>query len=123
MEELIKELKEIFTFKDCTREGDIVLIAARKPPMLVYALVIAITRDGSKRDEWWHVALQLLTIPPQAVVWTLRESQFTGKEIFTMAGEERFVKAIHFAVARKAPSENSHPGEGKGKPGPLRVIK
>jgi hypothetical protein len=123
MEELIKELKEIFTFKDCTREGDIVLIAARKPPMLVYALVTAITRDGSKQNEWWHIALQLLTIPPQEVVWTLREPQFTGQEVFTMAGEERFIKAIHFSFSRNGPPENSHPGEGKGKPGPLRVVK
>jgi hypothetical protein len=119
MEDLIKELKEIFTFKDSTREGDIVLIAARKPPMLVYALVTAITRDGSKRDEWWRVALQLLTIPPQKVVWTLREPQFTG-EVFTMAGEERFIKAISFPVSTSNPPENRH---GDGKPGPLRVVK
>jgi hypothetical protein len=122
MEELIKELKEIFTFKDSTREGDIVLIAARKPPMLIYALVTAITRDGSKRDEWWHVALQLLTIPPQKIVWTLREAQFTGREVFTMAGEERFIKALSFPVSRDNPPENRRPA-GHGKPGPLRVVK
>jgi hypothetical protein len=40
--------------------------------------------------------MQLLTVPPKQVVWTLREPQFTGQEIFTMGGEKRFVKAVAF---------------------------
>ena len=120
MEKLIAELNTLFTFKETTREGDLVLIAAEKPPMLVYGLVTDISRDESKRDEWWHVELQLLTFPPQKSVWTLREPQFTGREIFTMGGETRFVKALDF----------SGPGKGlpatpnaDGKKGPLRVVK
>jgi hypothetical protein len=120
MEDLVKELKEIFSFKETTREGDIVLVAARKPPMLIYALVCEISRDESKRDEWWHVSMQLLTVPPQKTVWTLREPQFTGKEIFTMGGEERFIKAVHFPVGGKEPpADKSSAGSKTG----LRVVK
>lgn len=121
MEKLIKELKTLFTFKETTRPGDLVLIAAEKPPMLMYALVTGISRDESKREEWWHVELQLLTFPPQKSVWTLREPQFTGQEIFTMGGEGRFVKAIDFPKLGKEPPPTPT-AEGKKK-GALRVVK
>jgi hypothetical protein len=120
MEKLIKELKELFTFKNSTREGDIVLIAAENPPLLVYGLVTAISRDDSKRDEWWHVSLQMLTIPPQKTVWTLREAQFTGREVFTMGGQERFITSLDFSEPGK-PSPETSPG--KGRKGELRVLK
>jgi hypothetical protein len=120
MEKLVSELNTLFTFKETTREGDLVLIAGEKPPMLVYALVTGISRDESKRDEWWHVGLQLLTFPPQKSVWTLREPQFTGREIFTMGGEARFVKALDFS----GPGRESPPApKADGKKGPLRVVK
>lgn len=121
MEKLVEELKTLFTFKETTREGDLVLIAVEKPSMLMYALVTGIRRDESKRDEWWHVELQLLTFPPQKSVWTLREPQFTGKEIFTMGGEARFVKAIHFPEQDTNPP--AVPGGGGKKKGALRVVK
>ena len=65
----------------------------------LYALVTDITRDTTRKDEWWHLALTFLTVPPQEVTWTLRTAQMTGMEIFTMGGEERFIKAVNLAPA------------------------
>ncbi|MDP2106900.1 MAG: hypothetical protein Q8J76_12970, partial [Desulfobulbaceae bacterium] len=71
-------------------------------------------------DEWWHLTLQILSLPPQQVVWTLRESQFTGKELFTMDGDGRFVKALDFSVKQPA-SCPSGAGGGKTRPTLKRV--
>ena len=98
MEKIVAELKEIITFKDTTEAGDVVLIAAEEPQMLVYAYVTAIKRDSSRKDEWWHIDLSVLAIPPQTMTWTLRTAQMTGMEIFTMGGEERFFKALDFGT-------------------------
>lgn len=95
MQNFVKELQQLVPFKDTTDVGDIVLIAAKEPQMLMYAKVTDIERDPSRKDEWWHVHLSVLSIPLQNMVWTLRTAQMTG-EIFTMGGEERFVKAIDF---------------------------
>ncbi|MFH1020562.1 MAG: hypothetical protein V1782_08160 [Pseudomonadota bacterium] len=114
IEKIITDLKNIFVFKDTTQVGDIVLIVAER---IMYALVTGIERDYVKKDEWWQVNLQLLTIPPQKVAWTLRTPQFTGQEIFTMGGEERFVKAIDFGGGGELAPKNSggqiEPGKKK----------
>lgn len=94
MERLVAELKRSLSFKDDTNEGDLVVVAAREPQLLIYALVGPIERDETRRDEWWHVTLHLLSMPIQTVVWTLREPQFTGQEIFTMGGNPHFIKAV-----------------------------
>ena len=122
MEQLVAELKKILPLQGTTVEGDIVVVAAKKPQMLVYARVGTILRDESRKAEWWHVTLHLLTIPLQTVTWTLRTPQFTGQEIFTMGGEGRFIQAVHFAAP---PTASVQPGEGsQGKrPGGLRVVK
>jgi hypothetical protein len=96
MQKTIEELKQLVPLKDTTDIGDIVLIVAKEPQLLVYAYVGEIERDTSRRDEWWHVHLTMLTIPLQKLTWTLRTEQMTGQEIFTMGGEERFVKAVDF---------------------------
>ena len=101
MENLIKELGQLVPFKDSTDIGDLVLVVAKEPQMLVYALVTDITRDTSRKAEWWHLGLTFLTVPPQEVTWTLRTPQMTGMEIFTMGGEERFVKAVNMAPSLK----------------------
>lgn len=95
MEKLVAELRQIMPFKDTTDIGDIVLIASKEPQMLVYALVTDISRDTTRKAEWWHLGLTFLAIPPQEITWTLRTQQMTGMEIFTMGGEERFVKAVN----------------------------
>jgi len=95
MEKLIAELKQVVSFKDSTDVGDLVLIVAKEPQIMAsYALVTDIERDTSRKNEWWHVSLLLLSIPPQAMTWTLRIPQLTGMEVFTMGGEERFIKAV-----------------------------
>lgn len=96
MQKIVEELKQLIPFKDTTDRGDIILIVAQEPQLLVYAHVDDIERDTSRRDEWWHIHLTMLSIPMQKLTWTLRTDQMTGKEIFTMGGEERFVKAVEF---------------------------
>lgn len=99
MEKIIAELKQLVRFKDSTDIGDLVLIVAKEPQIsALYALVTDIERDSSRKNEWWHVSLTLLSIPPQETIWTLRTPQLTGMEVFTMGGEERFVKAVEFST-------------------------
>ncbi len=106
MEKLIAELKQIVPFKDTTDIGDLVLVVAKEPQMLVYALVTSINRDTSRKAEWWHLGLTFLTVPPQEVTWTLRTPQMTGMEIFTMGGEERFVKAVQVVPTSQIPEDD-----------------
>lgn len=124
MEKLVGDLKKLVQFKDTLEVGDIVLLAAKKPQMLVYALVSDIVRDETKRDEWWHVSMDILSLPPRKVTWILRPEQMTGKEIFTMDGEERFMKAVNFAVKRGAGTDDAGKNvkNARGK-GTLRRIK
>jgi hypothetical protein len=96
MEKLITELKGIIDFKDTTEPGDIVLIVAKEPQMVIYAYVMTIEPDPNHKDEWWNLDLRVLAVPPQNMTWTLRTPQMTGMEIFTMGGEERFIKALNF---------------------------
>ena len=122
MHDFVNELKKLVPFKDTTDIGDIVLIAAKQPQMLAYALVIDIERDTSRRDEWWHVHLSLLSVPIQDLTWTLRTQQMTGMEVFTMGGEERFVKAVDFATSGRTKAKE--PSVEKGaKIKPLKRIK
>ena len=126
MEQLVAELKKILPLKPITVEGDIVVIAAKTPQMLVYAKVGSIERDPSRKQEWWHVTLHLLSIPLQSVVWTLRTPQFSGQEIFTMGGEGRFIQAVDFPgvpqpAATKAPVQEGV--KGKQHPSGLRIVK
>jgi hypothetical protein len=121
MDKFVTELKQIIPFKNSTECGDIVLIAAKEPPMLVYALVTSIERDAGRKDEWWHVGMTMLTVPPQQITWTLRTHQMTGMEIFTMGGEERFLKAVDFGTT-ESPSTGSIKKD-KGKSTGLKRVK
>ena len=128
MEKFVTELKKLLTFKDTTDIGDIVLIAAKEPQMLVYAKVTDIERDPSRKDEWWNVHLSVLSIPVQSMVWTLRTAQMTGMEIFTMGGEERFVKAVDFKEDRQTfqaieTSRDKPAGKLAGKTSALKRVK
>jgi len=110
MEKLVKEIGQLVPFKETTDIGDLVLIVAKEPQMLMYALVTDIVRDTSRKAEWWHMSLTFLTVPPQNATWTLRTPQMTGMEIFTMGGEERFVKAVNL-VPDIAPPVDLPPSE------------
>ena len=120
MEKIISELKQIIDFKETTNIGDIVLIAAREPQMFVYAYVVGIEKDTTRKDEWWQLNLKMLSIPLQNTTWTLRTPQMTGQEVFTMGGEERFIKAIDLGSKVKPPSLPVI-DRGKGKNGLRRV--
>ncbi len=120
MENLIADLKKAITFKDSTDVGDIVLIAANDPPMLIYSYVTSIEKDAGRKDEWWHVTMSMLTVPPQKVTWTLRTPQMTGMESFTMGGEARFMKAVDFSITE--PSKKIIE-KGTGKGGGLKRVK
>lgn len=121
METMVQELKKLIAFKDSTSPGDLILVAIEKTKSVFYALVTDISPDPSRREEWWHLTLQILSLPPQQVVWTLREPQFTGKEIFTMDGDGRFMQALDFAV-EKPEVDNSATRSGKAKP-TLKLVK
>lgn len=94
MEKFVEELRRAVCFKESTEVGDLVLVVIDKPRSLLYARVKDFERDHSRREEWWHITLQLLTVPPQEVQWTLRRAQFSGQEIFTMGGDKRFIQAV-----------------------------
>lgn len=125
MEKLVAELKQVVPFKDTTDIGDLVLIVAKEPQMLVYALVTDISRDTSRKAEWWHVGLTFLTVPPQDVTWTLRTEQMTGMEVFSMGGEERFVKAVELAptLSPSPGPDDSKEGQAKAKASFLKRVK
>ena len=89
-------------------------------------MVTDISRDDKVKEEWWHLCLTILGVPPQKVVWTLREPQFTGKETFTMAGEGRFIQALDFSedIPKPGPAKGSGNTTAKKKGrGGLRRIK
>ncbi len=115
MEKLVSELRQIVPFKDTTDIGDIVLIASKEPQMLIYALVTDISRDTTRKAEWWNIALTFLSVPPQKITWTLRTAQMTGMEVFTMGGEERFVKAVDFAPSASKPPQDRQAIQEKSK--------
>ncbi len=119
LESVVRELGQTFRLKGTTAVGDVVLIVVDNPLTMLYGLVTAIERDVSRLDEWWHLALQLLSFPPQPAVWTLRTPQFTGQEVFTMGGEKRFVKALDFS-GQEGETRKAMPTVAK-KPGLRRV--
>ncbi|MBU1567235.1 MAG: hypothetical protein KJ630_16615 [Proteobacteria bacterium] len=103
MKKIVEELKQLVALKKTTNVGDVVLIAAKEPKMLFYAYVNEVERDSSRKDEWWHVHLTLLSVPLQKITWTLRSEQMSGQEIFTMGGEERFLQAVDFGEKQAVP--------------------
>ena len=122
MKKLIKELKKIVPFKETTDVGDLVLVVVEETEMAGYALVTGIERDQTRKDEWWEVHMQLLSVPPQPLVWTLRTAQFTGQETFTMGGKGRFGKAVHFETAETTVPLTKTESATESKGG-LRLIK
>ena len=108
MQKLVDELRSLITLKNTTDIGDIILIVAKEPQMLAYAYVNDIERDTSRKDEWWHISFTMLTVPLQKMTWTLRTAQMTGKDIFTMGGEERFVQAVDFETKNTPDNISKH---------------
>jgi len=121
MLKIVEELKQLIPFKDTTDIGDVILIVAKEPQILTYAHVNDIERDTKRKDEWWHLHFTMLAIPLQKLTWTLRTDQMTGQEIFTMGGEERFIKAVDFGDKSSAIQKIS--SKPKKKISPLKRVK
>ena len=125
MDNFVEELKKVVRFKGETEEGDIVLVVIDTPRSLLYARVRGFERDDSRKDEWWHVSLQLLTVPIQEVVWTLRREQFTGQEIFSMGGDKRFIQAVDLGLPpdKKTGNDDADKVQASKEKPRLQVIK
>jgi hypothetical protein len=127
MKELVEELKKKVTFKETINIKDVVLIVGQEPQMLFFAMITAIERDNSRKDEWWHVSMQSLSIPLQPMTWTLRMPQICGQEVFTMGGEERFMAPVRIDFKENSQAEGAgKAAKGKQKGGgnvKLRVVK
>ena len=129
LEKAVEDLKRAVRFKDETHVGDVVLFLKETDDDegqigAYYAVVTGFIRDTAKRDEWWHVQMQFLTIPPQPQSIILQAPHFTGQEIFTMGGRKVFIKALDFST--DAPSGDGAPEdspETEGSRGGLRVVK
>ncbi len=105
IEKLVEQLRSIIPFKEGTEKGDIVLVIAQDPRLILYGLVTSVEQDKTRKDEWWHVGVTFFTIPLQKVIWTLRTAQMTGREIFTMGGEKRFFQAVVLVEPAQPPKE------------------
>ena len=79
------------------REGEIVLIYFMDQPG-VFARIESIETDIKK--DWYRVTLLMLTIPPQPVVWILKEAYIDGAP-FTM-GE----KSLRLEEVKRVLPEN-----------------
>ena len=125
MEKLLREIKKLVPFKETTDVGDIVLVVVEETETAGYALVTGIERDQTRKDEWWEVHMQLLSVPSQPLVWKLRTEQFTGQETFTMGGKGRFVKAVNFEreAGREGIVSPVTTEDDREKKGGLRLIK
>jgi len=129
MEAIVEQLRERMALKETLEVGDVAIIAAEDPQMLAFAVVTEISRDLSRKAEWWHVSMQMLSVPLQAMTWTLRMEQMCGVEIFTMGGKKMFMAPVDIPFE---PHHATHPdplkttknkqGAGKRKT-TLRIIK
>ncbi len=122
MEKTVENLKKIMPFKEITEVGDVVLIATKEPQMIVYGIVSEINRDMAKKEEWYHVHMNILSVPPQRIIWTLRPEQLTGQEIFTVGGDPRFMKALDLSGSLTDDNDREN-NQGKETKSHLRLVK
>jgi len=62
-----------------------------------HAYVVDITKDSSKKDEWWFVTFRALfdvVLSPE-VTWILRTEQMTGQEEFTMENKKKLFLPLY----------------------------
>jgi len=123
MEQLVAELEKMIPLKKEIDTGDLVLIVADDPRMIAYAVITDIEADTSRRDPWWHVHMQMLAVPLQAMTWTLRMEQMCGEEIFTMGGKKRFMAPIQITYATSPNVQKKSRDKAQQKKPGLRVIK
>ncbi len=126
MDDLVAELKELMELKETIEVGDVALVAAEDPKMLAFAVVTNISRDSSRKAEWWHVEMQMLSVPLQPMTWTLRMPQMCGLEIFTMGGKKMYMAPIQIPYGAPRPKPVQDQGKAKKHPkgtARLRVVK
>lgn len=126
MEVIVEELRKRIELKEILEVGDVALIAAEDPQMLAFAVVTDISLDSSRKAEWWHVSMQMLSVPLQAMTWTLRMEQMCGLEIFTMGGKKMFMAPVFipFGSVEPDPLETKKKKQDTGnRKNMLRVIK
>ncbi|CAK8716422.1 MAG: hypothetical protein D3913_15170 [Candidatus Electrothrix sp. LOE1_4_5] len=125
MEKIIQELRKLVPLKETTDVGDIVLVLIEETEMISYALITGIEPDTTRKDEWWEVQMQLLSVPLQPLTWTLRTEQFTGQETFTMGGKGRFIQAVDVQTTQHigAIGAEEKSTENSVNKGGLRLIK
>jgi hypothetical protein len=99
-------------------EGDLVLIYFQDQPA-VFARIESIESDFKK--GWYQVTLLLLTIPPQAVTWILRESYVDGAP-FTMGGRPIRLESVKKVEAKRELEKAGKSEENKGNGKTGRVI-
>lgn len=126
MEAIVEELRKRIELKETLEVGDVALIAAEDPQMLAFAVVTDISPDASRKAEWWHVSMEMLSVPLQSMTWTLRMEQMCGFEIFTMGGKKMFMAPVYipFVSVEPDPLETKKKKQSTGKRKTmLRVIK
>ena len=101
MGKLIEQVRSIMKFHTSPNIGNLVIIVNEPNKTSFYGRIQNFTRDHTKKDEWWEVEFLILTVPPIIITWKLRTPQFSGKETFTMNGEEIFIAPIDLSSIKK----------------------
>lgn len=94
---------------------DLVLVHFQNKPA-VYAVIESIEPD-IKRD-WYQVSLLLLTIPPQRVIWILRDEYIHGTP-FTMGGHPMRLQPFEEIIPEIREEKKQEPSKPKR---PAKVI-
>lgn len=84
--------------------GEVVAISIDGKPS-VYGRIEGYAAD--RKPRWYRVSILLLTFPPQAVIWTLREEQIDG-EAFTMEGVPVQIQSVPTRIAGSESGELAH---------------
>lgn len=103
------------------REGDVVLVYYQEKPSF-FARIEAIQPDVKK--NWYQVTLLVLTIPPHAVTWILREEYINGTA-FTMGGNPMKLEEVKSVLPTSEQKSELESEEKKvsGKPGTVLPFK
>jgi len=110
MKQLIKQVKSIVTQAKSAEQGSTVLVFFGEDSSLMWGIIREFVRDETKKDDWFHVTIDMLSMPPRRVVWTLRVPQINGSEEFTMQGNPRYILPVAMSASKKdkKPKKNKH---------------
>ena len=107
LEDIVDKIK----VKTTLEEKDLVLILTELKEKdsietkigFFHAYIIDITKNSSKRDEWWFVTFRALSdiIHLPEVTWILRTEQMTGQEEFTMQNKKKLFLPLDLSKKQK----------------------